>query len=396
MNAFQEQFQKVGALWGQDIRTAAMQEFERAGLPTRDQERWRYTDMSELAKIPFELASQLDVDWGRPELALFKPRQGLIFVNGKLVSSQGVKVRPLSEAVLGQSVPQNAFVLLNTAMQDGVWLDLSGAENNIEIVFVSTQEAAMQHPRLLITLQKDSKAQIFETYCATAQQDFTNAVVEIVLEDGTVFEHIRLLSEASLHVSNVGVVQKANSQYSGYSMTVGGKLSRTDWTVALQGSEARCDLFGLYLASSQEHVDYHTVIDHQVPNTTSREQFKGIVGGNGTAVFNGQILVQKDAQKSDAALSNKNILLSKQATVNTKPELEIYANDVKCAHGATVGQLDPQALFYLRSRGISLEDARKKLIEAFASDMLTVVPNQEHREVIKTMVEKWLAQASMG
>jgi Fe-S cluster assembly protein SufD len=200
----------------------------------------------------------------------------------------------------------------------------------------------------------------------------TNAVTEIVAGPGAVIDYCKLDEEApdAAHFATVAVHQSMHSSFKSHSITLGGALVRNDLDVTLDGEGASCDLFGLYMLTGRQHVDNHTRIDHAKPHCTSREIYKGILDGQATAVFDGAIVVRPDAQKTSARQTNKNLLLSEGAVINTKPQLEIHADDVKCNHGATIGQLDPEALFYLRSRGIGYDDARNLLVNAFGAEII--------------------------
>ncbi len=217
-----------------------------------------------------------------------------------------------------------------------------------------------------------SQAVIVESYIGTAESlYFTNAVTEVVLGEGSVLDFYKLERESTeaFHVATMEVLQKRDSTFNSHSITLGGALVRNDLNVRLDADGASCTLNGLFLGSGTQHLDNHTKIDHAKPHGTSRELYKGIMSGRSRGVFNGKIIVRPDAQKTDAMQTNKNLLLSKEALVNSEPALEIFADDVKCRHGSTIGQLDETAMFYLRSRGIGEEEARALLVYAFASDV---------------------------
>jgi Fe-S cluster assembly protein SufD len=234
-------------------------------------------------------------------------------------------------------------------------------------------KAIVSHPRNLILAGDDSQAMIIESYVGLNNAlYFTNVVTEIVAGDNAVVAHYKLQreSEEAFHISTVQVSLSHNSNFSSHSIDLGGALVRNDVNAVLDGQGIECVLDGLYMVAGRQHVDNHTRIDHVKPHCSSRELYKGVLGGRSRGVFNGKIYVHKDAQKTDAKQTNKNLLLSEDAVINTKPQLEIYADDVKCTHGTTIGQLDQEAIFYLRSRGIDLEAARGLLTYAFASEMI--------------------------
>jgi Fe-S cluster assembly protein SufD len=234
----------------------------------------------------------------------------------------------------------------------------------------------MSHPRILILVGAASEARVVESYLGVNSGSyFCNVVTELIGGADTVIEHYRLQqeSDAGLHVGTLEAALERGCQLTAHAVTLSGSLVRNNVHIVLDGDGAGCVLNGLYLGDKQQHIDNFTEIEHAKPRASSLELYKGVLSGSSHGVFNGRIVVHKDAQKSDAKQSNKNLLLSGNAMVNTKPQLEIYADDVKCSHGSTIGQLDPDALFYLRSRGLSLDEARSLLSFAFASDVVSRV-----------------------
>jgi Fe-S cluster assembly protein SufD len=250
------------------------------------------------------------------------------------------------------------------------------AERPIHLLFYSTNAGGaptVTHPRVLVVAERGAQAKIVETYAGPEGQIyFTNAVTEIHLADGAVVEHYKMQreSEAAFHIGRIEAKQAPASQWCSYSFALGGALARTDIDARLRGAGADCGLYGLYLGRGTQHVDHHTTIDHAVPRCTSRELYKGVLDERSRGVFFGTIIVRKDAQKTDAHQTNKNLLLSREALVNSTPRLQIEADDVRCKHGSTTGQLDPLSLFYLRSRGIGEAEARSLLTYAFAADVI--------------------------
>jgi Fe-S cluster assembly protein SufD len=297
------------------------------------------------------------------------------------------------------------FVALNTAfLQDGAFVSIprgKAVERPIHLLFVSTHDrrgtATVSHPRNLILAGDDSQAMVIESYIGLNNAlYFTNAVTEIVAGENAVVAHYKLQreSEEAFHISTVQASLSHNSNFSSHSIDLGGALVRNDVNAVLDGKGIECTLDGLYMVAGRQHVDNHTRIDHVKPHCSSRELYKGVLGGRSKGVFNGKIYVHKDAQKTDAKQTNKNLLLSEDAVINTKPQLEIYADDVKCTHGTTIGQLDQEAIFYLRSRGIDLEAARGLLTYAFASEMIGRIKVEPVRAQLETLLLTRLPEGS--
>jgi Fe-S cluster assembly protein SufD len=273
---------------------------------------------------------------------------------------------------------ERAFTALNTSLfQDGVVVsipDNTVVEAPIHLLFVATGgDDVMHHPRVLINVGKNSQVRVIESYAGLAGGAYlTNTVTEVVAGDGAVVDHYKLLRESvdAYHIATMHLWLGRSSNFSSHAVTMGGAIARNEVIAELQGEGAECTLNGLYLVNDARLVDNHTTIHHAKPHCNSHELYKGILDDRSRAVFNGKIVVAIDAQKTDAKQTNKALLLSEDAQINTKPELEIFADDVKCTHGATIGQLDADALFYLRSRGLDSGQARNVLIHAFATDLL--------------------------
>ena len=291
--------------------------------------------------------------------------------------------------------PNGAFTALNTAFfRDGFFLSIppnAVVETPIHLLFLSTApgEATMSHPRLLIVVGENSQVRLIESYGGPDGHLYlTNAVTEIVAGPHAVVDHYKLQRESlqGFHIGSMHIHGQRSSTCSSHSLALGGALVRNEVTTVLNGEGVDCTLNGLYLANGQRLVDNHTTIDHAKPHCSSHEVYKGILGGRSRAIFNGKIIVRPDAQKTDAKQTNKALLLSDDAQINTKPQLEIFANDVKCTHGAAVGQLDEDAIFYLRQRGLDSRQARDLLIQAFAGDIL----NRIKIEPLRAQLEKTL------
>jgi len=403
------QFQKFAAArtgepaWLNALRKKAMERFAELGLPSTHLEDWKYTNVSALAKPPFQLSQGVHrigkAMLEREPLAKLQCGTRLVFVNGRHAPElsamgslpAGVRVHSLADALRGgdgrieshlaryASFDNQAFVALNTAfVDDGAVIEVpkgTALEEPVLVVFVSAggEGPVMAHPRNLYLVGRGSQAAFIESYISLGEgARFTNVVSEVVAGDGAVVEHYKLQAEnlEAFHVATVQALQERASAFVSHNVSLGAALARNDINVLLDGEGAECHLNGLFAASGRQHVDNHTALDHARPYCPSREMYKGILDGQSTGVFNGKILVRKEAQKTNALQSNKNLLLSAGAAINTKPQLEIYADDVRCTHGATVGQIDQDALFYMRTRGISREAARDLLTHAFAADVL--------------------------
>ena len=389
--------------WLRKLRNEGMQAFAELGFPTTRLEDWKYCNVAPIAGLrfrpaPYELDGSIRE---RVEEISFSGLDGtrLVFVNGHYVEElstagelpKGVKVTNLSKAAereesvaerLGRYADFKAhpFVALNTAfMEDGAFIEVPKGvvvESPIEVLYVSTgnEEPWVAHPRNLVVASQGSQVALVETYIGLGNGGvyFNNPVTEIVAEDNAHVDYVKLQTEneAAFHVATVQVYAGRNAVARTNSIQLGARLGREELTTVLDGEGAEALLYGLYVTNGQQLIDNHTTIDHAQPHCSSREFYKGILDGKSTGVFNGKIMVRKDAQKTDSKQSDKNLLLSESATINTKPQLEIFADDVKCTHGATVGQIDPESVFYLRSRGIGLEEARNLLIVAFAGEIV--------------------------
>jgi Fe-S cluster assembly protein SufD len=387
----------------QDLRRAARERFEELGFPTRKNEEWKYTSVARIARTPFEPGSGLaeppaGID-PLPDLACHR----LVFVNGRyrkeLSSPDGIETGGL-EAAAGHlaryaNYSSHPFVALNTAsLEDAAFVRIPAGkvlEKPLYLLFIAVGERTMSNPRALILAGAGAQAHIIEAYAGQGEY-FTNAVTELALGEGAVVDHYKLQRESAgaSHIATLQVHQERASVFTSHSVSLGGALVRNDINSAMAGEGCECTLNGLYLASGEQHVDNHTVLDHAKPHCASREYYRGILSGHATGVFNGKIIVRKDAQKTDAIQSNKNLLLSPDASINTKPQLEIYADDVRCTHGATVGQLDAEALFYLMSRGIGRDEARRTLTVAFASDVLDRIRLKPLRARLEQCVKELL------
>ncbi len=401
------------------LRRDALARFRELGLPTRHQEDWKYTSVRQIEQNDFELpADTLEIpdDLARREGVPGLDAARLVFVNGRYSESlshteglpDGVSVRSLAQAI-GEAPERvrediarqsgldfSGFTALNTAfVEDGAVLEVAAntaVENPIELLFLSVagdQSRYVFHPRVLIRMGQGAEATVLEHHAGVnGASNFNNAVTEITLDDQARLEHYRIQREstAGFHIGSVHVDQGRASRYVNHNINLGGALVRNDINSRLSDVEAEAVFNGLYLVSNKQHVDNHTCVDHASPHTYSDELYKGVLDGKGKAVFNGRVKVHPDAQKIEAHQKNDNLLLSKLAEIDTKPELEIYADDVICSHGATVGQIDRGALFYLRSRGIDEAKARDLLTYAFAESVIERMPLAAVREWLEGLV----------
>ena len=376
--------------WLRELRGAAWSGFEAHGLPGRRDEDWKYTRLSALErfapKAPLELA----------QLPTIAPTDGalLVFAGGRLVRqwsrlpvAPGVEVSSLAAALathgdalrsrLRLQGPERPFASLNQALfEDGLWLRLApGAQlaEPLHVVHVGGVAQSSAHLRLLIELGQNSEALVVEHYLgAGADAYHVNVLAQATLAPAARLRHVKLLTEgpAAIHIGDFRVCVGRDARFESHALAAGGGLLRQDIDVDMREPGGECSLRGLYTAGSGEHVDFHTRIEHIAPHCRSEETYKGLIGGTGRAVFNGRVHVHPGADKTDSAMTCANLLLSNRAEVDAKPELEIYADDVKCSHGATVGQLDEAQVFYLRARGIAEAAARELLMTAFAHDAL--------------------------
>ena len=398
-DAYREKRSRDDPRWLAEIRRVGMDRFRNMGFPTVHDEAWRDTNVAPIRQVPFQLAVVRDSSDPGPHPAPFAWGEGvqLVFINGRYsraLSSFGPRPAGLEVASLKHILARdpesvqvhlakiardgNAFAAINAAfLEDGAFVRVPArtvVADPIHLVFLSEPAfgPTVSHPRTLVIAEAASQAYIVETYVGPAGTlYFTNAVTELVLGDGAMldFSKLECESDAAFHVATTEVSQGRDSSFTSHSISLGGALARHDLNVRLDAEGAGCTLNGLFIGSGTQHLDNHTLIDHAKPHGTSRELYKGIMNGQSRGVFNGKIIVRPGAQRTDAMQTNKNLLLSKEALVNSKPTLEIFADDVKCRHGSTIGQLDDAAMFYLRSRGIDEKEARDLLVYAFASDV---------------------------
>ncbi|STX51966.1 ABC transporter permease [Legionella busanensis] len=399
--------------WLASLQKEALDDFSQYGFPSRKNEEWKYTLLDSFLQQRFYSSLKLgSVNQNKAQDLLPLDYQ-LTICNGQIINNlqpfgqqlpKGMLVLPLLEAInqhadkvkpyLAQLLKhEHGFHALNTAiLQTGVFIYLPEGvcltEPLVLAHWQNNQEQAV-YPRHLIVAESESQATIVETFDGQKDQNYlTNVVTEIVLAQKAKLVHYKIQNEsnAAFHIGHLAVKQATQSQFESHSISLGGRLVRSDISISLEEEQAQCLMNGLYLPGDNQHIDHHTTVYHHVPSCQSIQDYKGVLAGRSRAVFNGKVIVAKDAQHSEARQQNKNLLLSAQAEVDTKPQLEIFANDVVCTHGATVGQLDEDALFYMASRGISREEANRYLIQAFATENLNRIPHSAIKEWIANLI----------
>ncbi len=426
----QSDMQAVPA-WLREIREQGLQRFQSLGYPNSRQESWKYTSVRPLLETTFQPSEDyqpkhLNYD---PLSCLnigSKKNYRITFINGHFAREfsqldelpEGVTLLPLKTALanhgekirphLGRIAPwqDNTFEALNTAfLQDGAFIHLAPKtilEKPLELLYLSLSDeaATASHPRTLIIAEAHAQGVVVENYSGKRSNHpyFTNALTEIVTEPGSRLSHYRIQEEdeRAFHLGGLYVKQDRDSQFYSFNLNLGAQWARTEIQSHLGAPGAHCELTGLYLGHGQQHLDNQTLIRHAVPNCTSQELYKGILDEKAHGIFNGQILVQPHAQKTQSSLSNKNLLLSRDAIIDTKPLLEIFANDVRCSHGATIGQLDETQVFYLRSRGIDEALARHLLTYAFASEVFQNVGELELKQQLERVLLNRLKIAELS
>jgi len=374
------------------LRRESFEEFKKHGLPTRKEEYWKYSDPSIISNIELEFVSS-----GQYE----DRNYDVILVNGKIVKKfKDCQMGDLSEGlrngILGKDLLEKKdkpFLNLNNAFAiNGCYLILeSTSRQTIRILNLITNEGKTQavYPRCIVLAKRNSETLIFEEFRIMGNgTNFVNSVTDVIVEDGANLEHIIIddFAKNTYHVANVCVKQCKDSNFVSHNFSMGKKFARRDFNVELNQSGANCNLFGLYFVDKENHIDHHTTIEHKEANCNSNEHYKGILSGKSTGVFNGRIHVHPDAQKTDAIQKNQNLLLSDDAIIHTKPELEIYADDVKCTHGATVGQLDEKGLFYLRARGLNRKEAQQILVRAYVNEIIENVSDEKIRSKLMELI----------
>jgi len=411
--SFARSVAKESPAWLTTLRECAIDRFEAVGFPTTKNEDWHFTSVAAIAEAAYPPRAEPGENARPADLSAFNfgatDWPTIVLVNGVFspeLSSldslpHGVRVYPLAAAwrsndqIVQRHMSQladyelNAFTALNSAfVSDGAVVQIAKefeVERPIHVLYVSDAVAAktQTNPRTLIIAERHSKATVLESYVSASEASyFTNAVTEVLLEDGANLSHIKIQRESprAFHVGTIEVEQRRDSHYQSFSFATGAQLSRTNVFTTLDGEGAGATLNGLYMLDNEQHCDHQTKIEHAQPNCFSRELYKGVLDGASHGVFNGKVYVHPIAQKTDGKQTNNVLLLSERAQVDTKPQLEIFADDVKCTHGATVGRIDQTALFYMKSRGINNELARRLLTYAFAAEVLETIELDVVRE----------------
>ena len=403
--------------WMNDMRNEGMRNFRNAGLPTarKGNEKWKYTNIAPISEIPFDLSKSVafNFDQIQENFVWDKNWLNLIFINGQLntdlsddIDTESISIIPLN--TLGDDgnmiqdvvdcmgslidLPNEGFAALNTAfLSDGIIVNIpenTTYDKLINVVFFNSGDSnTISHPRVFLKVGANSKISIMENYVGGSENtSFTNSVSEMILEENSVVKHYRLLDESdtTYDVGYGRVKLDKNSKFFSKSFFKGASIGRYDLNVLLDGEGAYCDLQGLYLTTGSQHMDNFINIDHVAPNGKSNLLYKGILDDNSRAVFGGTVMVRQSAQKTDSIQSDKNLLLSPNAEVDSKPSLYIYADDVKCAHGATAGNIDSETIFYMLSRGIDIEAASKMILYSFAGEIIETIEIEELRDKIET------------
>jgi Fe-S cluster assembly protein SufD len=410
--------------WLQSLRQEAFSRFAETGFPTTHDEDWRFTNVATVANTAFELAGLETV--GSEQVEAFGASQfasHLVFING-LFSQELSTLAQLPKGVIAGSLAsqlkndpaslephlgrylntqRDAFASLNTAfLEDGVYVYVPrGAvvETPIYVLYLTVPSSTptMNHPRNLIVAEENSQVTVTEDYVSLGEGiTFSNAATELVAGDNAHVSHYMIVREGdqAYNFSTLRIQQGRSANVATHSLLLSGALVRNNVHPVLAGEGSECLINGLFMANGRQHMDNYMLVEHASPHCDSRQFYNGILNGQSHGVFHGRIIVHKDAQKTDAKQTNRNLLLSDDAQIDTKPQLEIYADDVKCTHGATIGQFDDNALFYLRSRGLSEAAARRVLLLAFANECLDRMSSPQVREHLEKLVVAGLRKAA--
>ena len=404
--------------WFKKMRLAGLSQFNELGIPTVKDEEWKYTNLASLAKQTFERPT----DSNLIEMDAFKAYRNdedinIVFVNGSLSTElsninkipKGITISTIDEAITN-NVPhiekfltkydlanETAFVGLNEALNEaGTYISVAKkivTEGLIHIIHVTSSKSTntVSMPRTLITLDRSSEATILESHIAFNDQIiyFTNALTDIFLGEDATLHYSKAQKESlnAFHIGQTRVSQERNSNYDGFTLTTGSQLTRNNLNIFLNGEGAGAILNALYSIYDKQHVDNHTSVDHRVPNCTSNQLYKGILNNDSRAVFNGKVFVRPIAQQTNSYQLNKNLLLGNKCRIDTKPQLEIFADDVKCTHGATIGQLDENEMFYLQTRCIPRNVATKMLVHGFVDDLFSTIKNKSIRQKVEALMQ---------
>ena len=409
--------------WLKALRQEAFARFCQVGFPTTHDEDWRFTNTAPIRQTPFRLASDGRVSRDEIEsLGLTAAACRLVFVDGRFVRElsstdklpRGVRVSNLAKEIAENpaelevhlaryvNINRDAFSALNTAfLEDGAYVHVSRGvivEEPIHFLFISSggEAPGMSHPRNLFVADEESQVALVEEYVSVhGGASLCNTITELVAKEGAIVSHYLIEREHTdaFNVSTLRIELERSANVASHSVLLGGGLVRNNVHPVLAGDGAECLINGLFVGNGNQHLDNYMLVEHASPHCASRQFYNGILDGHAHGVFHGRIIVHKDAQKTDAKQTNHNLLLSDDAQIDTKPQLEIYADDVKCTHGATIGQIEEGALFYLRSRGIDETSARKLLLLAFASECLERMQQEPVRNHVKGLINQSLLQA---
>ncbi len=413
--------------WLRAFRQEGIAQLARQGFPTSKDEDWKYTQVAPLAAhafTPVHTVHEADVQAVLARLTLPGAGPRLVFVDGRFArelssldgGTSGLTVRSLREALLEESALESLvgaqararvhpFTALNAALlEEGALLRLAPGTvcgEPVQLLFLTLGRGdgapVLASPRVVVVVERGSELTLVESYGAVAPRgSFTNAVTEVSLGSGARLTHLKLQAEAeaSFHIGSLHVEQGRDSRFASHLISLGGALARNEVHATFAAEGGECTLNGLYVGHGTQHLDHHTRLDHAHPRCISRELYKGVLDDQARGTFHGKVLVRPDAQQTDSRQSNRNLLLSETAMADARPQLEILADDVKCAHGATVGRLDEQALFYLRTRGIPKAEAERLLTHAFASEVVGAVPLAALRDQVEALLARKLPGAT--
>ena len=381
----------MSAVIQEGVREQAAERFRQLGFPTPRLEEWKYTNVAPIARTEWKRCSSAPATFDTHGASMQgRALAELVFVNGILAHATGDLVKPISQApeehyARYADYAEHPFTALNTAnAQDGAYIHVQGAvEGFIHLLFIGT-DGFESHPRNLIVAERGAQLAVVETFVGSGKY-FTNAVTEIVAKDGAVIEHTKIERESleAYHVGTLQIHQERSSSVTSHCIATGGALVRNEINAALTAPGGSVVLDGLFVTNGTQHIDNHTVIDHATAHCDSLEHYKGVLDGNSRGIFDGKVIVRPDAQKTVSRQINNNLLLSETAVVDSKPTLEILNDDVKCNHGSTIGQIEEEPMFYLRSRGIGEEEARRLLIHAFAGEIIDRLKIEPVREQVR-------------
>ncbi len=414
--------------WLHKIREEAINSFSQLGYPTQQDEDWRFTNLAPISRTSFKMVKN-----GGPKLSSTDIQQfifsglscnQLVYVNGKYSPElsilkpvkDGIKIKNLSQAIDDErdlieehlshyaEFNNDAFSALNTAfIEDGAFVFIPHGtilNEPIHLLYISSNNVVptITNPRNLIIIEDNCQVDIVEHYVSLNDVAyFSNVVTEVVVGENSLLDHymIERESQKAFNVSTLRVQQKRSSNLTSHSVLLGGSLVRNNVHPVLAGEGCHSLINGLFMSTGRQHMDNFMKVEHASPHCDSRQLYNGILDGKSRGVFHGRIIVHKDAQKTDAKQTNRNLLLSDTAQIDTKPQLEIYADDVKCTHGATIGQIDENAIFYIRSRGLSEESARAMLLYAFTSESLKSMKVEQIRNYVEKLVSDWFTRGNL-